>query len=48
MCERILEKGCEIDLEDILGRSSLYYAVKNGHFDIVKVYLVYQYMNSYY
>lgn len=38
MCERILEEGCEIDMEDILGRSPLYYAIKNGHFDIVKVY----------
>lgn len=37
ICQKILELGCEIDKEDFLERTPLYYAIKNGHYNIIQV-----------
>ena len=36
LCELFVEKGADINLEDKFGQTCIFYAVRTGHYDIVK------------
>ena len=36
LCELFVEKGTDINLEDKFGQTCIFYAVRTGHYDIVK------------
>lgn len=39
MCKIIIDKGCYLDQEDLVGRTALYYSVVNNHKEIVQLIL---------
>lgn len=36
ICELLIEKGTDVNLEDKYGQTCIYYAIRQGHYDIVE------------